>query len=121
MQTNLQCGFLDRRIETFDPEILLEVIRDGRFDHRLLEGGSFQVRHRRIVFGNSSLDCGDYSPAFAVNGQFSSDQICLGFTPRAESRLGVTGLPWSKERSSVSAKEPNFNLGTPPKQLGKRF
>ena len=39
-----QCGFVDRRIETFDPETLLEVIRDGRFDHRLLEGGSFEVR-----------------------------------------------------------------------------
>jgi hypothetical protein len=45
-----QCGFVDRRIETFDPETLLEVIRDGRFDHRLLEGGSFEVRHRRVVF-----------------------------------------------------------------------
>src|ERR1700724_4247090 len=84
MQTKVQCGFLDRRIETFDPENLLEVIRDGRFDHRLLEGGSFEVRHRRIIFGNSSVDCGDYAPAFAVNGQFSSDQICLGFTPQAE-------------------------------------
>jgi hypothetical protein len=48
-----QCGFVDRRIETFDPETLLEVIRDGRFDHRLLEGGSFEVRHRRVVFGKS--------------------------------------------------------------------
>ncbi len=92
MQTNEQCGFLDRRIETFDPENLLEVIRDGRFDHRLLEGGSFQVRHRRIVFGNSSLDCGDYSPAFAVNGQFSSDQICLGFTPRAKKPAWCNGF-----------------------------
>jgi hypothetical protein len=36
MQTNVQCGFLDRRIETFDPEILLEVIRDGRFDWQAL-------------------------------------------------------------------------------------
>jgi AraC family ethanolamine operon transcriptional activator len=82
MQITEQCAFVDRRIETFDPETLLEVIRDGRFDHRLLEGGSFEVRHRRVVFGKSSLDCGDYSPAFAVNGQFSEDQICLGFTPQ---------------------------------------
>jgi len=92
MQTNVQCGFLDRRIETFDPENLLEVIRDGRFDHRLLEGGRFEVRHRRIVFGNSSVDCGDYSPAFAVNGQFSSDQICLGFTPRTEKPAWCNGF-----------------------------
>ena len=84
METIEQCQFLDRRIETFDPENLLEVIRDGRFHHCLMQGGSFEVRHRRVVFGNSSLDCGDYSPAFAVNGQFSQDQICLGFTPRAE-------------------------------------
>jgi AraC-like DNA-binding protein len=87
-----QCGFVDRRIETFDPETLLEVIRDGRFDHRLLEGGSFDVRHRRIVFGNSSLDCGDYAPAFAVNGQFSEDQICLGFTPRIEKPAWCNGF-----------------------------
>src|ERR1700745_1057393 len=96
MQTNVQCGFLDQRIETFYPEILLEVIRDGRFDHRLLEGGGFQVRHRRIVFGNSSLDCGDYSPAFAVNGQFSSDQICLGFTPYAEKPAWCNGFSVGK-------------------------
>lgn len=96
MQTNLQWGFLDRRIETFDPENLLEVIRDGRFDHRLLEGGSFEVRHRRIVFGNSSLDCGDYSPAFAVNGQFSTNQICLGFTPRMEKPAWCNGFNVAK-------------------------
>jgi AraC-like DNA-binding protein len=96
MQTNVQWGFLDRRIETFDPENLLEVIRDGRFDHRLLEGGSFEVRHRRVVFGNSSLDCGDYSPAFAVNGQFSTDQICLGFTPRVEKPAWCKGFNVAK-------------------------
>ena len=84
MQIAEQCGFVDRRIETFDPETLLEVIRDGRFDHRLLEGGTFEVRHRRVMFGKSSVDCGDYEPAFAVNGQFSEDQVCLGFTPRVE-------------------------------------
>jgi AraC-like DNA-binding protein len=87
-----QCGFVDRRIETFDPETLLEVIRDGRFDHRLLEGGSFEVRHRRVVFGNSSLDCGDYSPAFAVNGQFSEHQVCLGFTPRIKRPAWCNGF-----------------------------
>jgi AraC-like DNA-binding protein len=92
MLSSEQCGFVDRRIETFDPETLLEVIRDGRFDHRLLEGGSFDVRHRRIVFGNSSLDRGDYEPAFAVNGQFSEDQICLGFTPRIEKPAWCNGF-----------------------------
>jgi AraC-like DNA-binding protein len=87
-----QCDFVDRRIETFDPETLLEVIRDGRFDHRLLEGGSFEIRHRRVVFGNSSLDRGDYSPAFAVNGQFSEHQVCLGFTPRIEKPAWCNGF-----------------------------
>ena len=91
-----QCGFVDRRIETFDPETLLEVIRDGRFDHRLLEGGSFEVRHRRVVFGKSSLDCGDYSPAFAVNGQFSLDQVCLGFTPQIEKPAWCNGYTVGK-------------------------
>jgi len=91
-----QCGFVDRRIETFDPETLLEVIRDGRFDHRLLEGGTFEVRHRRVVFGKSSLDCGDYSPAFAVNGQFSEDQICLGFTPQIEKPAWCNGYSVGK-------------------------
>jgi AraC-like DNA-binding protein len=84
MMITEQCGFVDRRIETFDPETLLEVIRDGRFEHRLLAGGGFEIRHRRIVFGNSSVDCGDYSPAFSVHGQFSQDQVCLGFTPYVE-------------------------------------
>ena len=87
-----QCAFVDRRIETFDPETLLEVIRDGRYDHRLLEGGSFAVRHRRLVFGHSSLDRGDYSPAFAVNGQFSQDQVCLGFTPYVEKPAWCNGF-----------------------------
>jgi AraC-like DNA-binding protein len=78
------CEFLDRRFETFDPEALIEVIRDGRFYHRLLRGGTFAVRHRRLLFGNSSLDCGDYAAAFAVTGQFSPDQLCIGFTPQFE-------------------------------------
>jgi AraC-like DNA-binding protein len=92
MPINEQCGFVDRRIETFDPETLLEVIRDGRFDHRLLEGGGFEIRHRRLVFGNSSFDRGDYSPAFAVNGQFSEHQVCLGFTPRIERPAWCNGF-----------------------------
>jgi AraC family transcriptional regulator, ethanolamine operon transcriptional activator len=87
-----QYEFVDRRIETFDPQNLLEVIRDGRFEHRLMEKGRFEVRHRRLVFANSSLDCGDYSPAFAVNGQFSADQICLGFTPRTEKPAWCNGF-----------------------------
>src|ERR1700751_3494017 len=87
-----QCGFVDRRIETFDPETLLEVIRDGRFDHRLLEGGRFEIRHRRVVFGNSSLDCGDYSPAFAGNGQFSEHHVGIGFTPRIERPAWCNGF-----------------------------
>jgi AraC-like DNA-binding protein len=92
MLSTEQCGFVDRRIETFDPETLLEVIRDGRFDHRLLEGGGFEVRHRRIVFGSSSVDCGDYSPAFSVHGQFSHDQVCLGFTPYVEKPAWCNGF-----------------------------
>jgi AraC family ethanolamine operon transcriptional activator len=96
METIEQWGFLEQRIETFDPENLLEVVRDGRFDHRLLEGGSFEVRLRRAVFGNSSLDCGDYSPAFAVNGQFSPTQICLGFIPRAEKPTWCNGFNVAK-------------------------
>jgi len=87
-----QCAFVDRRIETFDPETLLEVIRDGRYDHRLLEGGSFEVRHRRVVFGNSSLDRGDYSPSFSVHGQFSLDQVCLGYTPNFEKPAWCNGF-----------------------------
>jgi AraC-like DNA-binding protein len=97
MQIAEQCGFVDRRIETFDPETLLEVIRDGRFDHRLLEGGTFEVRHRRVMFGNNSLDCGDYAPSFAVNGQFSEDQICLGFTPRVEKPAWCNGFTLAKD------------------------
>jgi AraC-like DNA-binding protein len=96
MVTIEQCGFIDRRIETFDPENLLEVIRDGRFHHRLMEGGGFDVRHRRVVFGASSLDCGDYSPAFAVNGEFSPDQVCLGFTPRVEKQAWCNGFRVAK-------------------------
>jgi AraC-like DNA-binding protein len=96
METIEQCGFLERRIETFDPGKLLEVIRDGRFDHRLLEGGRFEVRHRRVVFGTSSLDCGDYEPAFAVNGQFSPNQICVGFTPRTEKPAWCNGFSVAK-------------------------
>jgi AraC family transcriptional regulator, ethanolamine operon transcriptional activator len=92
MQSVVPYEFVDRRIETFDPHNLLEVIRDGRFEHRLMEQGRFEVRHRRFVFGNSSLDCGDYSPAFAVNGQFSADQICLGFTPRTEKPAWCNGF-----------------------------
>src|SRR5215469_5512954 len=92
MLSTEQCGFVDRRIETFDPETLLEVIRDGRFDHRLLEGGSFEIRLRRVIFGNSSLDCGDYSPAFAVNGQFSEHHVCLCFTPRIEKPAWCNGF-----------------------------
>ncbi len=68
------------------------MIRDGRFDHRLLERSRFDVRHRRVVFGRSSLDCGDYSPGFSVNGQFSQNQVCLGLTPRSEKPAWCNGF-----------------------------
>jgi AraC-like DNA-binding protein len=110
-----QCSFVDRRIETFDPETLLEVIRDGRFDHRLLEGGSFEVRHRRVVFGNSSLDCGDYSPAFAVNGQFSEDQICIGFTPRIEKPAWCNGFNIGKGEIMAFAEGTELHFRNAPR------
>jgi AraC family transcriptional regulator, ethanolamine operon transcriptional activator len=110
-----QCGFVDRRIETFDPETLLEVIRDGRFDHRLLEGGSFEVRHRRVLFGNSSLDCGDYSPAFAVNGQFSEDQVCIGFTPRIEKPAWCNGFNIGKGEIMAFAEGAELHFRNAPR------
>jgi AraC-like DNA-binding protein len=110
-----QFGFVDRRIETFDPETLIEVIRDGRFDHRLLEGGSFDVRHRRIVFGNSSVDCGDYAPAFAVNGQFSETQICLGFTPRIEKPAWCNGFNLRKDEIMCFAEGAELQFRNAPR------
>jgi AraC-like DNA-binding protein len=115
MLGNEQCVFVDRRIETFDPETLIEVIRDGRFDHRLLEGGRFDIRHRRIVFGNSSLDCGDYSPAFAVNGQFSADQICLGFTPRIEKPAWCNGFNLRKDEVMCFAEGAELQFRNAPR------
>jgi AraC-like DNA-binding protein len=65
-------------LQGFDAESLLGVIRDSRFEQRLLRGGSFRVFHQRLVLGECSLDSGRYSLPILAQGAFSGRHLAFG-------------------------------------------
>lgn len=65
-------------LEGFDPDQLLGVIRDSRFEQRLLRGGGFRVLHQRLVVGDCSVDSGCYSLPIVAQGAFGKQHLTFG-------------------------------------------
>lgn len=78
-------------VQGFDPESLLGVIRDARFEQRLLRGGSFRVFHQRLAFGECSLDSGRYSLPILAQGAFGGRHLTFGIMVASSAPTRING------------------------------
>ena len=78
-------------IEGFDADALLGVVKDTRFEQRLLTGGRFQARVQRIEFGGFSLDCGHYSLPVFASGSFGERVIALAVSLESAQPMWANG------------------------------
>jgi AraC-like DNA-binding protein len=106
--------FMLRQIEGFDPDALLEVVRGGRYEHRLLRGGSFRVIHQRLALGASTLDWGHYSLPVLAEGVFPADGPTLGFVLRAPEPGPINGAPAPAHSVQVYPQGFELRYRTPP-------
>ncbi len=79
------------RVDGFDPDALLGVVNETRFEQRLLVGGHFRARAQRIVFPDFSLDCGTYTLPVFANGSFGSDVVGLALAMRCNEPMWLNG------------------------------
>jgi AraC-like DNA-binding protein len=79
-------------VERFDPDRLIETVSQGRFEHRLLDGGPFQAELSRLVLANVRLDSGWFSRPCFARGAFPADWMCLGLSIARSEAPTVNGM-----------------------------
>lgn len=79
------------RVDGFDAEALLGVIKDARFEQRLLGGGGFRAFVQRVEFPGFSLDCGDYSLPVFASGSFGEHVVALALVMRGLQPMWANG------------------------------
>lgn len=82
-------GCLD--IDGFDPDALLGVVKDARFEQRLLGPGYFRARAQRLVFPDFSLDRGTYTQQVLAKGMFAPDMMGLALATRCDEPMWLNG------------------------------
>lgn len=82
-------GCLD--IDGFDPEALLGVVKDARFEQRLLGPGYFRARAQRLVFPGFSLDRGTYTQPVLAKGMFAPDMMGLALASHCGEPMWLNG------------------------------
>lgn len=78
-------------IEGFDAEALLGVVKDTRFEQRLLGGGHFHACVQRVNFPGFSLDCGDYSLPVFASGSFGEHVVAVAIALRCAQPMWANG------------------------------
>lgn len=87
MDVVTECNSYQRMmVEGFDADALLGVVKDARFEQRLLGGGEFRAVMQRLSFPGFSLDYGSYSLPVFASGSFGSQVVALA--------LAVNGSNW---------------------------
>ena len=57
-------------VDRFDPDRLVEVVSEGQFEHRLLDGGPFRAELARLVLPGVRVDSGWFSRPCFGRGTF---------------------------------------------------
>lgn len=83
--------YQQRSVESFDPDVLMDVVANTGFEQRLLRGGTFAGQLTRICLPNCRIDKGYYSlPCFA-RGSATANSVMVGMTFTAEQTAWVNG------------------------------
>ncbi|KRA46303.1 AraC family transcriptional regulator [Pseudoxanthomonas sp. Root630] len=79
------------QVDGFNPDALSGVVKDTRFEQRLMGAGHFHARAQRIVFDGFSLDCGTYSLPVFANGSFGEGVIGLALATHCDVPMWLNG------------------------------
>jgi AraC-like DNA-binding protein len=101
-------------IEGFDAEALLGVVKDTRFEQRLLTGGQFQACVQRIDFGEFSLDCGQYSLPVFASGSFGQKVVALAVALECAEPMWANGRQVACGRLMVFAENQELDVRPAP-------
>lgn len=101
-------------VEGFDADALLGVVRDTRFEQRLLAGGQFRACVQRVVFPEFSLDSGAYNLPIFASGSFSQELIGLAMAVNSDGPMWANGRWIPAGQIMVFAEDTELNVRPRP-------
>ncbi|MCF7752167.1 AraC family transcriptional regulator [Bacillus subtilis subsp. subtilis] len=101
-------------IEGFDPDALLGVVRDTRFEQRLLGAGQFRACLQRLVFPEFSLDSGAYSLPIFASGSFGAGLIALAMAVSCDQPMWANGRWIAAGQVMIFAEDSELNVRPSP-------
>lgn len=97
-------------IDGFDAEALLGVVRDARFEQRLLAAGHFRACLQRLVFPRFSLDSGAYTLPIFASGSFSRNLVSLALAVSCRLPMWANGRAVAAGQLLVFAEDSELNV-----------
>jgi len=91
------------QVDRFDPDRLVEVVSQGNFEHRLLEGGPFQADLERLILPAMRVDSGSFSRPCYARGEFPTGWMCVGMTLTQHEGPALDGVKISSRDLQVYA------------------
>lgn len=101
-------------VDGFDADALLGVVRDTRFEQRLLAAGHFRACLQRLVFPEFSLDSGAYTLPIFASGSFAQGMIALALAISCERPMWANGRLVEVGQVMVFAEDSELNVRPSP-------
>ncbi len=105
------------RVDRFDPDRLVEVVSDGAFEHRLLDGGPFWAELRRLKLPASRIDSGSFSRPCFARGAFPAGWMCIGFTVTQHAAPTLDGVRLASRDLQVYAEGSAIDYRSAPQAV----
>ncbi len=102
--------YLRSVVDGFDAEALLGVVRDTRFEQRLLGPGHFRACLQRVVFPHFSLDSGAYSLPIFASGSFGKGVVSLALALSCKEPMWANGRLVEAGQVMVFAEDSELNV-----------
>lgn len=97
-------------VDGFDADALLGVVRDTRFEQRLLGTGHFRACLQRLVFPEFSLDSGAYTLPIFARGSFAQGMLALALTVDCAQPMWANGRWIAAGQVMVFAEDSELNV-----------
>lgn len=101
-------------VDGFDADALLGVVRDTRFEQRLLAAGHFRACLQRLVFPEFSLDSGAYTLPIFASGSFGEGLIALAMAVSCQQPMWANGRWVPAGQLMVFAEDSELNVRPQP-------
>ncbi len=101
-------------VDGFDADALLGVVRDTRFEQRLLAAGHFRACLQRLVFPEFSLDSGAYTLPIFASGSFAQGMIALALAISCERPMWANGRLVEVGQVMVFSEDSELNVRPSP-------